>query len=133
MLNQHSMNSVQTAERSRAPIILVIGEDPLMTRTIVRLLRRAGYHVIVRERDEERCIPVAPALIILDDPEYCPTPTGSRLPIPAVVADTPVLWISNRPSITGEPTMIKPFTSADLLRRVELILRDPAPVPARVS
>ena len=127
------MNSVQTAERSRAPIILIIGEDPLMTRTIVRLLRRAGYHVIVRERDEERYIPVAPALIILDDPDYRPTPTDNRLPIPAVVADTPVLWISNRPSMAGEPTMIKPFTSADLLRRVELILRDPAPVPARVS
>jgi DNA-binding response OmpR family regulator len=127
------MNSAQTAERGRSPIILVIGEDPLMTRTIVRLLRRAGYHVIVRERDEERCIPVAPALIILDDPDYRPSPTDNRPPIPAVVADTPVLWISNRPSMTGEPTMIKPFTSADLLRRVELILRDPAPVPARVS
>ena len=133
MSNQNSLNSVQTAERSRTPIILVIGEDPLMTRTIVRLLRRTGYHVIVRERDDERCIPVAPALIILDDPEYRPTPTDNRPPIPAVVADTPVLWISNRPSTTGEPTMIKPFTSADLLRRVELILREPVPVPARVS
>lgn len=133
MTNAHPLNSATAVDRNRAPIILVIGEDPLMTRTIVRLLRRAGYPVIVRERDDERSIPVAPSLIILDDPDYHPMPADDRPPIPAVVADTPVLWISNRPSTTGEPTMIKPFTSADLLRRVESILRDSATAPARVS
>ena len=125
--------SVPATERARSPIILVVGEDPLMTRTIVRVLRRAGYHVIIRERDDERCAPVAPDLIVLDDPDDRSTKCASRIPVFALVADVPVLWISNRASNAGEYTLIKPFTSADLLQTVESILRDLAAAPARVG
>jgi|GEM_PF-3869395 len=125
--------SAASSERERAPIILVIGEDPLMTRTIVRVLRRASYHVIIRERDDERCVPVAPDLIVLDDPDDRSTKPPSQLPVVALVADAPVLWIGNRASKTGAYTLVKPFTSSDLLQTVEAILRDPAPLPARVG
>lgn len=114
-----------------APQILLIGEDPLMTRTVERLLQRAGYQVrtgdqlrMNRNADEAR-----PALVIVDVPDDW-TRVTAQFPIPEGPFIPPVLWISNRTlaGIGAPHALVKPFTASDLLDAVEVLLHPSAPV-----
>lgn len=119
------------AAQQPAPRILLIGEDPLMLRTVDRLLQRAGYHIRTGDRfgtagclEDDR-----PALVIVDVPDDW-TWASSRFPLPKGPFIPPVLWISNRilTGIGAPHALIKPFTASDLLDAVEALLHPGASV-----
>ncbi|MGH2460848.1 MAG: hypothetical protein ACRDIY_18485 [Chloroflexota bacterium] len=109
-------------------LVLLISEDPLMSRALSRLLRKAGYEVVACEGS---CSVIgadgsdSPSLVIVDVPD---DPAPKRAPAddrPAGWTDAAsVLWIGDAigTSRRGDGHLTKPFTSNELLSTVASLL-----------
>src|SRR5438874_1555417 len=113
--------------------IAVVGEDPLMVRTLDRLLRTAGYSVGTGSQlfdaggvRGSRNFLDDVALTIIDVPDDWSRSheLGARPEGPRNVEAGRILWISAMPSPGDEPEgyLVKPFTSTQLLDKVRTLL-----------
>ena len=113
--------------------IVVVGDDPLMLRTLDRLLRTAGYRVGIGEQSAEP--PGAGAvqrarsdvdLTIVDVPDdWSRASTSEATPVSArYSAAREILWIGATQSAGKEPErcLVKPFTSSQFLEKVRFLL-----------
>lgn len=119
--------AVETAAPSDRRLVLLMSDDPLMSRALSRLLRKAGYEVVACDGGYGGKGPdgVLPALVIVDVPD-------DRMP--RVVTqecrstgrpDAPsVLWIgdSNAGERRRDDHLAKPFTGNQLLAKVASLL-----------
>ena len=128
-------NEATRAGSSEARSILLVGEDPLLSRALSRLLREAGYQVWTTESWERpnpaetgriHDLEAGPALVIVDvpdEPSAHDDRPGSSPPFRQWSKAQRILWISGN----GEPTpcerrLVKPFTGHQLLTKVEVLL-----------
>ena len=115
--------------------IVVVGDDPLMARTLDRLLRGAGYRVSIADRglDDPMGRPLGEArstaaLTIVDVPDDWTRygrQRASRLAQRPERSDR-ILWISNISGIVDAPErcLVKPFTAGQFLTKVEDLLAE---------
>lgn len=130
VLNNPARDSVlnELTAPNRGHLVLLISDDPLMARALSRLLRKAGYEVVVHDgsgwgagADGERL----PSLVIVDVPDDRSPKRGTAEYRPSGRPGAPsVLWIGD--SIETERRrdghLAKPFTTNQLLSKVASLL-----------
>ena len=109
-------------------LVLLVSDDPLMSRALSRLLRKAGYDVVIGEEncdeagtDGQRC----PALVIVDIPDdRIPRTTAAGFRLRGRPDAPSVLWIgdSNETERWRDDHLAKPFTGNQLLSKVASLL-----------
>ena len=120
--------------------IVVVGDDPLMVRTLNRLLRTAGYCVgSTGERPVDlaggrsvpsTCSDIALTIVDLPDDWSGMNETTRQFGDARAQSTGRVLWISAAPSSDGdgEGCLVKPFTSNQLLDKVRTLLSRQPPL-----
>lgn len=120
--------------------ILVADDDPQSVKLTAFLLEEAGYQVI-RTHDSQHIIPIveqnAPDLVVLD----VSMPRTSGFEICRQLrrtSDIPIIFVSGRNQLNdrveglrigGDDYLTKPFEPAELLARIEAVLRRRSPDP----
>lgn len=124
-------SAVRSVIGQPAGSILLIGDDPLLIRTLDRLLRRAGYSVGTEDRRNDEISPAQPAptgagvaLTIVDLPDHhVLDSTGPNPTAGGESTEVRFLWIgSTPPSVQSAWFLAKPFTTEEFLSRVESLL-----------
>lgn len=119
--------------------VLLVSEDPLMLRTLSRLLRQAGYEIVQRDLEAGRGGPAEPRrpnLVIIDVPDDWSRSANGGVYHPVGDLDAPrILWIGDAGSAALDPSrhLTKPFTGGQLLAKIESLLGNEQSEEGRMS
>jgi CheY-like chemotaxis protein len=119
--------SVEMVTPDDRRLVLLMSDDPLMSRALMRLLREAGYEVVAGESGGGSSAAGVrhPALVIIDVPDDQMVRAGDSDEVtPAYQDSSRVLVIGGQrgSSSRQEDHLAKPFTTSQLLSKVTSLL-----------